>query len=290
MNTVLIIDSCTDLPKSYVEAHQLPVVNLTYHFKGIDYPDDFGQSMDYKSFYDAVRKGEMPTTSQVNADVYQNLFRSYVLDGKAIVLLSFSSALSGSYSSAVLARDMVLEEFPEADISLIDTKCASMGEGLLVYYAVEKLESGASKEELVQWVEENKLKVNHWFTVEDLNHLKRGGRVSGAAAFIGTLLEIKPVLRVDDEGRLVPALKAKGRKKSIKTLFEKFEAGVVKPEEQVIFISHGDCQEDAQVLADMIRAKYQVLDIWINCVGPVIGAHSGPGTIALFFMGDKRIG
>lgn len=290
MKTVLILDSCTDLPKSFIEAHQLPVVNFTYHFQGSDHPDDFGQTMDYKTFYDAVRKGEMPTTSQVNVDVYLNLFRPYVKEGSALVLLSFSSALSGSYNSAVLAKDTLLEEFPEADITLIDTKCASMGEGLLAYYALEKLKAGASKEELVQWVEENKLKVNHWFTVEDLNHLKRGGRVSGTAAFIGTLLEIKPVLRVDDEGRLVPALKAKGRKKSIKTLFEKFEAGVVNPEEQIIFISHGDCFADAQGLADMIQAKYPVKDVWINCIGPVIGAHAGPGTIALFFMGDKRIG
>ncbi len=289
MSTVLITDSCTDLPYSYIQAQNLPIVNLTYSFMGKDLPDDFGQTLDYQTFFNEVRKGEMPTTSQVNVDVYLNLFRRYVEEQKAIILLSFSSVLSGSYNSAVLAKGMIMEEFPEADITLIDTKSASMGEGLIVYYAVEMLNSGASKDEIIQWVEENKLKVNHWFTVEDLGHLKRGGRVSGAAAFIGTLLSIKPVLRVDDDGRLIPVLKAKGRKKSIKTLFDKMVEGIVRPEEQVIFISHGDCLEEANLLADMIRAKYQVKDIIINCIGPVIGAHAGPGTLALFFMGDKRI-
>ena len=288
MNPVLILDSCTDLPYSFIKEHNIPVINFTFHFKGSDNIDDFGQSMDFKTFYDAVRKGEMATTSQVNADVYTKAFRPFVEQNRPVIYLCFSSALSGSYNSAVMARDMLLDEYPESDITVIDTKAASMGEGLIAWYAVKMLEEGSGKDEIVQWVETNKLKVAHWFTVEDLNHLKRGGRVSGTAAFIGTMLDIKPILHVDDEGRLVPVTKVKGRKRSIKTLFEKLEESIVNPEDQVIFISHGDSHNDAEYLAGLIRAKYNVRDIIINQIGPVIGAHSGPGTLALFFIADKR--
>jgi DegV family protein with EDD domain len=288
MDTVILIDSCTDLPYRYIKEHNIPVFHLTYHFQGRDNKDDFGQSVDYKTFYDAVRGGEMPTTSQVNVDAYTRTFRSYIEQGKSVLYLAFSSALSGSYNSSVMARDMLLEEYPDADITVIDTKAASLGEGLLVWHAVNLLESGAAKDEIVQWVENNKLKLAHWFTVEDLNHLKRGGRVSGVAAFIGTILDIKPILHVDNEGRLIPVSKVKGRKKSIKALFEKLEDTIVNPEEQVIFISHGDSEEDARHLADLIRSRFKVRDILINYVGPVIGAHSGPGTLALFFLAEKR--
>jgi len=287
-NPVIILESCSDLTYSYIREHNIPVINFTYHFKGSDNIDDFGQSMDFKTFYDAVRNGEMPTTSQVNTDVYAKAFRSYLEQKRPVIYLCFSSALSGSYNSALLARDMILEEFPDGDIIIIDTKAASMGEGLIAWHAVKMLEEGAGKDEIVQWVESNKLKVAHWFTVEDLNHLKRGGRVSGAAAFIGTMLDIKPILHVDDEGRLMPVTKVKGRKKSIKTLFEKLEESIVKPEEQVIFISHGDSPDDADYLADLIRSRYSVKDIIINNIGPVIGAHSGPGTLAVFFIADRR--
>jgi DegV family protein with EDD domain len=288
MDTVILIDSCADLPYSYVKEHNIPVIHFTYQFQGKDNRDDFGQSVDYKTFYNAVRSGEMPTTSQVNVDVYTSVFRSYIKQNQSVIYLCFSSALSGSCNSAVLARDMLLEEYPDADITIIDTKAASMGEGLLVWHAVNLLENGASKDEIIQWVENNKLKTAHWFTVEDLNHLKRGGRVSSAAAFIGTMLDIKPVLHVDNEGRLIPVTKVKGRKKSIKALFEKLEDTIVNPEEQVIFISHGDSEEDANHLADLIRSRFQVKDILISYIGPVIGAHSGPGTIALFYLADHR--
>jgi DegV family protein with EDD domain len=188
----------------------------------------------------------------------------------------------------MLARDMLLEEFPDADLTIIDSKSASMGEGLLAWNAIRMLDEGASKDELVQWIERNKLKVAHWFTVDDLNHLKRGGRVSVAAAFIGTMLDIKPILHVDDEGRLIPVSKVKGRKKSIRALFERLQETIVNPEDQVIFISHGDSPADAQYLADLIKSGYSVKDVIISNIGPVIGAHSGPGTIALFFFADKR--
>jgi len=288
MDTVLLIDSCTDLPYSYVVENELPFVSLVCNFKGQERKDDFGHSLTYKEFYAAVRDGEMPSTSQVNVYEYAELFKEYARQGKAVIYLGFSSALSGSFGSAKLAKDMVCEEIKDADITVIDSKSASLGEGLLAYYANEMLKKGASKDEVVGWLESNKLKLNHWFTVDDLGHLRRGGRVSGAAAFVGTLLDIKPILHVDDEGRLIPMSKVKGRKKSLRTLFEMLQENIVDPEEQVIAISHGDCPEDVEYLKDMILKEYRVKDVIVNHVGPVIGSHTGPGVVALFFMGSKR--
>lgn len=288
MDTVLLIDSCTDLPLSYVEKNEIPAVSLVCNFKGQEYKDDFGKTLSYEEFYTAVRNGEMPSTSQVNVYVYTEIFKKYAIEGKSIIYLGFSSALSGSLNSAILAKDMVCEEIENADITVIDSKSASLGEGLLAYYANEMLKAGASKDEIVSWLETNKLKLNHWFTVDDLGHLKRGGRVSGTAAFVGTLLDIKPILHVDNEGRLIPVSKVKGRKKSLKTLFEMLQENIKSPEEQVIAISHGDCIEDAEHLKDMILKEYKVKDVIINHVGPVIGSHTGPGVVALFFLGDKR--
>ena len=288
MDTVLLIDSCTDLPRSYVDENKLPFVSLTCNFMGQERKDDFGKTLSYNEFYTAVRNGEMPSTSQVNVYDYTEIFKKLVGEGKSIIYLGFSSALSGSFNSAVMARDMVCEEIEDADITVIDSKSASLGEGLLAYYANEMLKSGATKDEVVSWLETNKLKLNHWFTVDDLGHLKRGGRLSGAAAFVGTLLDIKPILHVDDEGRLIPVSKIKGRKKSLKALFEMLQENIVSPEEQVIAISHGDCSEDAEYLKEMILKEYKVKDVMINEIGPVIGSHTGPGVVALFFMGNKR--
>lgn len=288
MDTVLLIDSCTDLPGSYVEKSGLNYIGFVCNFKGKEYKDDFGNTLSYKEFYAAVRNGEMPSTSQVNVYVYAEIFKKYVMEGKSIIHLGFSSALSGSLNNAKLAKDMVCEEVQDADITVVDSRSASLGEGLLAYYANEMLQKGASKDEVVSWLESNKLKMNHWFTVDDLGHLKRGGRVSGTAAFVGTLLDIKPIMHVNDEGRLVPVSKVKGRKKSIKTLFEMLKENIVSPEEQVIAISHGDCIEDAEHLKEMIKKEYKVKDIIINEIGPVIGSHSGPGTLAVFFMGSRR--
>jgi DegV family protein with EDD domain len=288
MNTVLLIDSCTDLPRRYVDENQLPFVSLVCNFKGQEIKDDFGVTLGYKEFYNTVRDGEMPSTSQINAYTYEEMFRKYVNEGKAIIYIGFSSALSGSFGSAVLAKNIVCEEMENADITLVDSRSASLGEGLLAYYANEMLKSGATKDEVVSWLESNKLKLNHWFTVDDLGHLKRGGRLSGTAAFVGTLLDIKPILHINDEGKLIPVSKVKGRKKSIKTLFEMLQENIVNPEEQVIAISHGDCIEDAEYLKEMILKEYKVKDVIINEVGPVIGSHTGPGVVALFFMGSNR--
>lgn len=288
MDTVIVIDSCCDLPLKYVEENNVPVLPMTVTLKGREYKDDLGKSLSYKEFYSAVRGGEMPTTAQINAYAFEEEFEKHVSQGKSIICIAFSSALSGTYNSACIAKDMILEKYKDADITVIDSKCASLGEGLLDYYAIEMLKNGASKEEIVNWIEENKLRINHWFTVDDLNHLKRGGRVSSTAAAIGTLLDIKPVMHVDDAGRLIPVTKVKGRKKSIRTLAEELDKRIVNAKEQVIFISHGDCLEDVKFLEKLIREKHNVKDIIINNIGAAVGTHSGPGTVALFFLGEKR--
>jgi DegV family protein with EDD domain len=288
METVIIIDSASDLPELYVKENNIPLLCLNVNFKGNEYKDDLGKTLPYETFYKEVRAGEMPSTSQINIYTYAEEFKKHVSQGKAVICIVLSSGVSGSYNSACAAREMVLEELKDADITVIDSKCASLGEGLLDYYAVEMLKNGASKEEIVNWVEENKLKLNHWFTVDDLNHLKRGGRVSSTAAMIGTLLDIKPVLHVDDEGKLVPVTKVKGRKKSIRSLAEELEKRITNPEEQMIFISHGDCLEDAKLLEKIILDKVKVKGVLINNIGPTVGSHAGPGTVALFFLGEKR--
>lgn len=284
----ILVDSNCDLSREFIEKNNVPFASLTCTFKGSEYKVDFGKSLDFKTFYEEVRHGEMPTTAQVNVFAFENIFRELVSQGLGIIYIAFSSALSGTYSSSVIARQNILEEFKDADISIIDTKAASLGQGLLSYYAYEMKDNGASKDEIVEWLENNKMRMNHWFTVDDLNHLKRGGRVSAASAAIGTILDIKPILNVNDEGKLMPVTKVKGRKKSIRTLAEKLKERIVNPENQVIGISHGDCVEEAEQLKRIITEEVKVRDVLITTIGPSVGAHSGPGTLALFFFGENR--
>ena len=208
--------------------------------------------------------------------------------GQDVLYLGFSSALSGTYNAGALACAQLAEKYPDAKLYAVDTLCASLGQGMLIYLAVQQKRAGKSIEEVRDYVEENKLHLCHWFTVDDLHHLHRGGRVSATSAVLGTMLNIKPVLHVDDEGRLIFVEKVRGRRTSLKALLQHMEATAIAPETQTIFISHGDCLEEAQLLGQMIRDKLHVQDVVINYVGPVIGAHSGPGTLALFFLGTKR--
>ena len=288
MKTVILTDSCCDLPISFVKENNIEIVQLRVNIKGKDIPDDLGQSIKYKDFYDMIRAGEMPSTSQANSYTFAEIFKKYSNEGSSIIYIGFSSALSGCVNSARIAKEAVEDEIKSADITVIDTKSASLGLGLIVYNAANMLKNGATKEEIINWIEENKLKVNHWFTVDDLNHLKRGGRVSSTVAIVGTMLSIKPIMHVDDEGRLIPVSKVKGRKKSVKELQEKLKERIVNPEDQTIFISHGDCLAEAEQLRDLILNEVKVKEVIINNVGPVIGAHSGPGTLALFFIGNNR--
>jgi DegV family protein with EDD domain len=281
-------DSNCDLPVEYISQNNIHVIPFTFLLNGITYTDDFGKSLSHKEFYNAIRNGSMPTTAQITAYTFENEFRKFSSKGESIIYLGFSSALSETFNSSVLARKVIMEEEPEADIAVIDSKSASVGQGLLVYYAYEMLKRGKSKQEIVEWLETNKLKVNHWFTIDSLEHLKRGGRISATSAAIGGLLEVKPVLNVLNDGSLNIVKKVRGRKKSIKTLFEEYKARVINPEEQMIYINHGDCLEDAEYLKSLILSETSPKDIVINSLGPIIGTHTGPGMVLVVFIGKER--
>lgn len=288
MGIVIFTDSTCDLPLSYIEDNNIEFLGLKVLLQGEEITDDLGKTFPYEDFYNLLRNGEVATTSQANYYAFYEAFLPLVKKGKAIIYLGFSSALSGTYNSAYLARQEIIEQFPEADISVIDTLSASCGQGLLVYTACEMLKQGKSKEDILAWIEENKLKVAHIFTVDDLDHLQRGGRISNTAAFVGSLLSIKPLMHVNDLGQLIPYGKAHGRKKALRAMTNELKKHIQCPEDQTIFISHGDCLEDAKELANMIKETVCVKDIIISNVGTTIGSHSGPGTLALFFLSDSR--
>lgn len=286
---VIFTDSTIDLTAEMVSELGVEVLPLEFTIQGKsykDYPDN--RELDPHTFYEIVRTGEQPQTSQINTSAYLENIEPVLKSGKDVLIIAFSSALSGTYQSSVLAVEELSEKYPEAKVITIDSKSASMGEGLLVWHAVMRKNAGMGIDELAQWLSDNRLRLCHWFTVDDLNHLKRGGRVSAASALVGTLLGIKPVLHVDDEGRLIPMSKIRGRRQSLDALFNEMAKTYDSSEKQTIFISHGDCEADAKYLADKVRSQLNVKDVFLNYVGPVIGAHSGPGTIALFFMGSKR--
>lgn len=289
MGYKIITDSTTDLTQKMINELELEVVSLRFTIDGKTYRDKADQSeMPTKTFYAKLRDGNSSTTSQINADEFTSVFEPVLESGEDMLYIAFSSGLSGTYQSACIARDDLKEKYPERKIYVFDSFCASMGEGLLVYHAALMKRAGTDIDSLYKWLGENALKLCHWFTVGDLNHLKRGGRISTTAALVGTMLGIKPVLHVDDEGHLIPVSKVRGRRQSLDALVQKMEETAIHPGEQTVFISHGDCLEDAEYVAEQVRAKFGVKNVQINFVGPVIGAHSGPGTVALFFFGTHR--
>lgn len=241
-----------------------------------------------RNFYEAERNGKMPSTSQINEARFEEIFRGFFSEGKDILYIAFSSALSSTYSRALGAAENIKDEFPDRRVVIVDSKCASLGEGLLVYHAAKMKNSGKTIDEVAKWLEDNKLHLCHWFTVDDLHHLKRGGRVSAASAVIGTMLGIKPVMHVDDEGKLILVSKIRGRRHAIDALIDKVEKTVIDSEKQVAFISHGDCPDDAKYLEQQLKKRFKFKEIITNYIGPVIGSHSGPGTIAVFFLGTER--
>ncbi|MCI9272423.1 MAG: DegV family protein [Clostridiales bacterium] len=286
---VIITDSTTDLSPEMVRQLELEIIPLQFVMEGhtyLNYPD--GRELSEKNFYEMLRNQKVATTVQVNASRFLERFEPILQQGKDILYIAFSSGLSGTYGSAIMAREELKEKYPDRQVLVSDSLSASMGEGLLVYHAVMEKRKGKSIQEVFEWVEQNKRNLCHWFTVDDLNHLKRGGRVSSATALLGTMLGIKPVLHVDDEGHLINVSKVRGRRQSLQAMVDKMKQTCVNAEEQVVFISHGDCIEDAQALAEMVRSAMKVKEIVIHYIGPVIGAHSGPGTVALFFLGDHR--
>ncbi len=286
---VLMTDSCCDLSAPLAQELGILVLPLSLELSGQTYHNYLdGREIGFSQFYDRIRAGETATTSAVSVGAFEEAMRPVLESGKDILCLSFSSALSTTYQSAVIAAGEMAESFPEARIHVVDTLSASLGQGLLVHLCAKQKQAGLDIDALRDYAEQTKGRVCHWFTVDDLNHLKRGGRVSATAALFGTMLSIKPVLHVDDQGRLIPVSKARGRRASLTALVERMEQTAVDPETQTVFISHGDCLEDAQFVADEIRRRFGTEDIRINFVGPVIGNHSGPGTMALFFLGTER--
>ena len=285
----LFTDSSCDLPLHLAEEMQLTVLPLTLHMDGSDYKNYLDErDITYPDFYAALPKAQSVKTSATNTQAFIEAMEPVLDAGQDILYIGFSSALSGTCNAGFQAAAELREKYPDRKIYCVDSLCASMGEGLLVTLADQKRRTGASIEEVRDYVEDTKLHVCHWFTVDDLNHLKRGGRVSATAAFLGTMLDIKPIMHVDNAGRLIPVDKQRGRKASVRRLADEMQRLAINPAEQKVYISHGGCEEDAKTLANIIRERMGTTDITIGYVGPVIGAHSGPGTLALFFLGTER--
>ncbi|MFQ7003570.1 MAG: DegV family protein [Ruthenibacterium lactatiformans] len=284
----ILTDSTTDLSPQLVAQTGVTVLPMTYTIGEKSYRND-PEETDLSSgdFYDMLRGGAMSTTSQINVETFREVAGQMARDGFDVLYVGFSSGLSGTFNSARIAFEDLSAEYPEHKFLAVDSLCASMGEGLLVYHAAQQQKAGRSIEETARWLEENKLHLAHWFTVDDLNHLKRGGRVSGAAAFFGTMLNIKPVLHVDDAGSSDPHGKGARPQDNLDALVAHMEKDAVDPASQTVFISHGDCRADAEYVADLVREKFGTQDI-IHSIGPVIGSHSGPGTVALFYLGRTR--
>ena len=286
---VIMTDSCCDLTDQMARELELEVLPLTMHMDGQDYPNDLaGTAISNQEFYKRIRAGKLATTSAVNVGQFQDAMRRVLESGRDIVCVCFSSALSTTYQSAVIAAEDLRAEFPEAEIHVVDSLSASLGQGLLLYLAVEQKRKGLTAAELAKWVEDNRLTVCHWFTVDDLNFLKRGGRCSATTALLGTMLSIKPIMHTSDEGKLVPVSKARGRKAAIAALLDKIEALGIHPEKQTMFICHADCEEDAKAVAQTIQDRFGTPTVHINYIGPVIGSHTGPNTMGIFFVGTQR--
>ena len=286
MSYRIITDTCCDFPQNMYEELQLSVVPLTLNFRGQEH-NNFTESF-IKDMYNGMRDGESGSTSAVNPDGWATVIEPVLAAGHDALVLAFSSGLSTTYQSAVIASTELAEKYPDRKIHVVDTLCASLGQGLLVWYACKKRDEGMSFDELAAWCENNKLNLCHWFTVDDLMYLKRGGRVSAATALVGTMLQIKPVMHVDNEGHLTKVTTARGRKASLNALAAKMGETALPGENDTVFICHGDCMEDAEYLANRVKEKYGVKDVFIYYTGAVIGSHSGPGTMALFYLGSQR--
>ncbi len=286
---LILTDSTCDMPQEMADALGIAILPIRVVLEGKEYAHYLdGRELGFHDFYEKLRAGISAKTSAANMEEFLAQMEPALAAGRDVLYLGFSSALSSTYGVGAVTAAQLAEKYPERKIYAVDTLCASFGQGLLVYLAAQQRLQGKSIDEVKAYAEEIRPQLCHWFTVDDLQHLKRGGRVSAAAAAFGTVLNIKPVLHVDDEGRLVPVSKVQGRIASIKSLMKKMQETAVNPAEQVVFISHGDCEKEAKKLAEMIRENIGVKEIVINPIGPIIGAHSGPGTVALFFLGTER--
>ncbi len=281
-------DSSCDFDPKHADSLGVTMVPLSVQLG----PDRFrsapGEALDSHTFYERLRQGEPAQTSAPNVEEFKDAWRPLLQAGKDLLYLGFSSGLSGTYLNGAIAAQDLREEFPEARIVTVDTLCASLGQGLLIDLTVQEKRQGKTLNEAAAFAEKNRLHICHWFTVGDLSQLRRGGRLSAGKAIMGNLLNIKPVLHVDDEGHLVPMESAKGRRKSIEALLQHMEESAVAPEQQRVYISHGDCLADAEALALLVKQRLRVPTVIIGDEGPVLGAHSGAGTLALFFLGTHR--
>ena len=282
----ILTDSCCDFTAEKYDSLNLSCLPLKVEFRGETTDDRNDDSL--KDMYAALRAGESAKTAAVNPEQWRVAMEQVLKQGQDVLVLAFSSGLSTTYQSAVIAAEELAESYPDRRVRVVDTLSASLGQGLLVYYACAKRDEGMDVDRCADWVEQNKLHLCHWFTVDDLFYLKRGGRISGATAVMGTMLNIKPVLHMDDEGHLISMSKSRGRKAAIQALAEKAKELGEGYDNSTMFISHGDCLEDAKYLEELLRNQCGVKNVYIGYVGAVIGSHSGPGTLALFFMGKHR--
>lgn len=283
---VITVNSTVDLPKEWLEERHIPVIPLKYTIDGETYKGMEGLSS--KEFFQKLREGKMAVTSQVNPEEAKEALKAFLKEGKDILHLAFSSGLSGTYNSMRIAAEELEEEYPERKVIVIDTLCACLGEGLLLYYALKRKGEGKSIEEVAQWAEENKLHVCHNVAIDDLNHLQRGGRVSKTTAILGTMVQVKPIIHMDDKGLLQVIGKERGRKKALNKIVDMAVEQAKGWENDIIMITHGDCAEDAEYVAELVRKKMGIENILVNNIGEVIGSHTVPGVVAVFCMGSKR--
>lgn len=283
---IITVNSTVDTGKEWLEERDVPVIPLKYTIDGQEYTDMYGLSD--KEFFQKLREGKMSVTSQINPEEAKEMLEPYVKEGKDVLHLAFSSALSGTCNSMKIAAEELQEEYPEAKVIVVDTLCACMGEAMLLYYALKQKEAGKTIEEVAQWAEENKLHVCHNVTVDDLFHLHRGGRVSKTAAVLGTMVKVKPIIHMDDNGALQVIGKERGRKKSLHKIVDMAVERSEGWDNEIIMITHGDCLEDAEYVAKLVREKMGIENVFIHNIGTVIGSHTGPGVVATFCMGNKR--
>ncbi|GAB6107165.1 DegV family protein [Fusibacter bizertensis] len=290
MNIRIITDSCCDLPLEFVEANQdlLQVLGMPIQIQGREIIDDLGKTFDRSQFYSLLRQGIMPTTSQINTYRFEKAFTEAIDEGKEIVYLGFTSGMSGTFNSANIAKQIILEDEAHATIELVDTLSASIGQGIIIVEALKLARAGKNAGEIAQWAEQIKLKTHHWFGVDDLNYLRNGGRISHVSALVGTMLNVKPTLGVDHDGRLKPYGNVRGRKKSIAQLASKFNQHYCMDNISTIIVGHGDCKEDATLLANAIKAFDPKADILVSELSMTIASHVGPNMIAVAFIGDER--
>lgn len=288
MEYKIIADSCCDLPLEFIKINDIEIINLMINMDGKDYLDDMGETFDRNAFFEALKNGARATSSQVNIGTFLEVFKKYVEIGQPVLFLGLSSALSGSYNNAVTAVEMLKEEYDQVNITIVDSKAACLGEGLLVYEAVNRKKEGQSLEEVVDWLEEYKMKLHSWVTVDDIRHLERSGRISSVSATLGSVLNVKPIIVMNEKGGLVPSAKVRGRKKSLHYLINKTVEGMVDPENQTIFIGHVGVPEEAEWIKKEIESKIKVKDVQVYPYGPTIAAHTGFGSVALFSFGNVR--